>query len=185
MYIDDSVKSLTGFEGFIPWMMLDTRGYVTCGVGQMLPNPAAACALPFMNIARAAASEDEIVADCSRVKAMKPGQVPSAYRIETSLTLSAQSISDLLRYRVNGFDGQLRGYFTDYDAYPDCAKVALLDMCFNLGFGGLLRYPTMNAAIKVLDWATAAKECHRNSISDDRNEWARKQFLAAIPTENI
>ena len=37
-------------------------------------------------------------------------------------------------------------------------KAVLIDMCFNLGFGGLLKFKKMIAAIDVEDFSTAAEE---------------------------
>jgi len=44
---DQSLAQLKTFEGCVPWMYRDTAGKVTVGVGLMLPDAAAACALPF------------------------------------------------------------------------------------------------------------------------------------------
>ena len=37
-YLDDSLAHLEIFEGIVPWMYLDTRSFVTVGVGEMLAN---------------------------------------------------------------------------------------------------------------------------------------------------
>jgi len=44
---DQSLAQLKTFEGCVPWMYRDTVGRVTVGVGLMLPDAAAACALPI------------------------------------------------------------------------------------------------------------------------------------------
>lgn len=180
-YIDQSVALLQSpaFENAIPFMYLDTRGLVTGGVGQMLRDAAAACQLPFQSPHGGIADLDSVIADWKRVKAMEAGHSPSFYHSDSSPTLLASDITTLLRSRVVGFDGQLQGYYPHYNSFPDAVKLALLDMIFNLGFGGLLKYPSMNAAINSGDWLGAANQCHRNGPSEARNEWTKNQFLSA------
>src|SRR5215467_10964918 len=48
-YLDDSLAHLEVFEGTVPWMYLDTRGFVTVGVGELLANAAKAETLAFVN----------------------------------------------------------------------------------------------------------------------------------------
>ena len=69
-------------------MYLDSVGKVTVGVGLMLPNVAAACALGF-TAAGAAASAEQIAAEYARVAALAPDKVPAFYRAETSPTAAA------------------------------------------------------------------------------------------------
>jgi GH24 family phage-related lysozyme (muramidase) len=48
-YLQDSVANLEIFEGIVPWMYLDTKGFVTVAVGELLANPASALALTFVD----------------------------------------------------------------------------------------------------------------------------------------
>jgi hypothetical protein len=57
-------------------------------------------------------------------------------------------------------------------------------MAFNLGLKGLLDgYPRMLAAVQAGDGATAAAECHRNGIGDERNTWTAAQFSGQAVAE--
>lgn len=179
-YIDDSVALLQTpqFEGKVPWMYLDTRGFVTAAVGQLLATAADACQLPFQNKV-GQASLDEIIADWKRVKAMAPAHSPSFYHCDSSLTLSGEAIDALLRSRVMGFDKQLDGVFPQYDSFPHEIKLALLDMIFNLGMGGLLKYSHLRASIAAKNWAAASTECYRHGPNAERNLWCENQFRIA------
>lgn len=180
-YIDDSVALLASpaFENSIPWMYLDTRGFVTVAAGQLLATAADACALRFQAPDVGLADLDSIIADWKRVKAMEPEHSPSFYHATTSPTMTAADMQELLRVRVKTFDEELAGWFPDWASFPDPAKLALLDMAFNLGMGGLLKYTHLRAAVKLKDWTAVANECHRNGPSEARNEWCKNQFLEA------
>jgi hypothetical protein len=41
-YLQDSLVNLEIFEGIVPWMYLDMKGFVTVAVGELLATPAPA-----------------------------------------------------------------------------------------------------------------------------------------------
>lgn len=178
-YLDDAVAQTEVFEGCSPTLYLDTRAYVTVAVGRMLPNVAAAQALPFQTNA-GPATQDQIRADYERVCKMQPGHGIDFYKTPESLWLEAAAIDNLLRGIVASIDVQLRHAYPQYSSWPDAAKGVVIDMAFNLGVRGLIppHYPRLNRALLAQDWATAAQECHRDGPSMVRNNWARDQFRA-------
>jgi GH24 family phage-related lysozyme (muramidase) len=179
-YLDDSVAQLQIFEGVVAWMYLDTRGFVTVGVGEMLASSARAQALPFVDGNGDAVTPDAIVAEYNRVLALAPAQTAGAYKAAGSPTLAADSITNLLMAHVQLFDGQLSAQFANYGAFPNAAKLGLLDMIYNLGAHGLFAgYPTLMKDVNAGNWAGAAAQCHRNGPSAARNNWTQQQFLAA------
>ncbi|MDE3106395.1 MAG: hypothetical protein KGK08_14590, partial [Acidobacteriota bacterium] len=98
----------------------------------------------------------------------------------TSPLLSDASMRSLLLSDLITFERQLRNLYTGYDGYPDAAKMALLDMVYNLGAMKLRNeYPRMNAAVLAQDWATAAQQCNRQGINALRNQWTQQQFEEA------
>lgn len=177
-----NIAQLKIFEGCIPWMYLDTVDLVTVGVGNMIPNAAMACTLPFKNAAGELAAPDAITNDFARVAAMPQGKVPNFYRYDGSLTLDDDVIDSLLEKRIAGFEGDLQAIFADYAAYPQSVQDALVDMIFNLGKSGFLRYLIMIDSVRRKDWKSAALQCARNSHDpafNERNAWCKQQFLAA------
>jgi len=179
-YLDDSVAQLRIFEGVIPWMYLDTRGLVTVGVGQMLAAVSAAQALPFIDANGNPVASDVILAEYNRVAGLPMGQTPGTYRTDASPTLAAASIDSLLMGRVQDFDQQLSAKFANYAAFPDPAKLGLLDMIYNLGPAKLFgTYPSFMGCVNNDNWTGAAGQCNRFGPSQARNDWTRQQFLAA------
>jgi GH24 family phage-related lysozyme (muramidase) len=180
-YLQDAVATLEIFEGIVPWMYLDTTGFVTVGVGELLANPASALALAFVDANNQPSTPDAIQAEYSRVSSLPPGRYPAAfYRSPASPTLPHPAIDALLLHQLTYFDTQLSQRFRNYLIFPDPAKLGLLDMVYNLGVTGLFRgFPTFLSHVQDQNWAGAAAECHRNGPSLQRNDWTRQQFLAA------
>jgi GH24 family phage-related lysozyme (muramidase) len=179
---DQSLAQLKIFEGCVPWMYRDSVGKVTVGVGLMLPDAAAACALPFQAAGGgAAATAEQIAAEFARVEAQAMGKLPSFYRAAGSLELPQAVMDAKLSAVLTEFEATLRAKLTGYDALPDGVKMALLDMAYNLGPEGLLKgYPRMIHAVETGAWAEAAAECARGGINAARNAWTRQQFLSAV-----
>lgn len=184
-YLEQSLAKLKVFEGCVPWMYRDTAGNVTVGVGTMLPTPQAAAALPFQ-VAGAAAETSAIAAEFHRVAALPAGHLPAFYGQSGSPHLTMNGIDDLLRSVLVGFDTDLQQRLPHYDLLPDRAKLALLDMAYNLGVAGLLHgYPRLIAAVAARNWPAAAADCLRHGISSERNSWTRLEFLAAATVTGV
>ena len=73
--------------------------------------------------------------------------------------------------------------YPDYDSFPLPAQVALLDMIYNLGAGGLGKFQQMKSVIEAGQWEEAAGQCRRAGIQQARNDWAAGQFRM-VPTES-
>ena len=180
-YFDQSLAQLKSFEGCVPWMYRDTAGKVTVGVGLMLPNAAAACALPFQTEGGVAATAEQIAAEFARVEALAMGRLPSFYRAAGALELPEAAIDEKLSAVLAGFEATLREKLAGYDALPDGVKMALLDMAYNLGPEGLLKgYPKMIHAVETGAWAEAAAESARGGINAARNAWTRQQMMSEV-----
>lgn len=179
-YLEDSLAHLEIFEGVVPWMYLDTRGFVTVGVGEMLANATKAQTLNFVDPRGGPSTPDAILDEFDRVSSLAPGKVAAFYRSPVSPVLPQATIDTLLMNHLNFFDGQLAGRFPAYASFPDAAKLGLLDMTYNLGVTGLFSgFPHFMASVDGQDWLGAAANCHRVGPSQVRNEWTRQQFLAA------
>lgn len=167
-------------EGCVPYMYLDTKGYVTVGVGHMMRDVAAAQKLAFVRRdSGAPATLGEIAADFARVKGQPFGQsiTHRAFRSHTKLILPDDRIDALLSRRIAGFENGLKRNFANYEAYPDRVKLGLMDMAFNLGTRGLVtKFPSFTRAARAGDWAGCARECRRRGISSERNETVRRLF---------
>ncbi len=168
-------------EGSIAHMYLDTRGFVTVAVGQLLRTVDDAQELDFVHRDTGQpAGAPEVAQDYASVKHQEPGRVASYYRQFTTLELPEPAIDALLDIRIEGFEKGLRSDFPRYDSYPDAAKLGLMDMVFNLGNAGVVnKFPTFTRAARSQEWVTCARECRRVGIGDHRNEMTRKLFEQA------
>jgi GH24 family phage-related lysozyme (muramidase) len=181
-YLEQSLVKLKEFEGCVPWMYRDTVGKVTVAVGLMLPDASAAAALPFVSTSGTATSE-QIEAEFARVQALPLGRTSSFYKIPTSPQLTQAAIDAKLTAVLQGFESDLRARMQHYDHLPDPAKLALLDMIYNLGPQRLFsEFPHLIQAVEAGSWAQAAENCLRRGPSAARNAWTRQQFLSAVVT---
>jgi GH24 family phage-related lysozyme (muramidase) len=168
-------------EGCIEHMYLDTRGFVTTGVGQLLSRETEAADLAFIREdSGIAANKQEIVDEYNFLKKQRPGLIASRYKQFTKLILPKQAIDEMLEQQIKYFQNGIIKEISDYPDFPDEAQEALLDMAFNLGISGLFKkFPTMIRAAKRRDWKVCAKECNRRGIGEDRNKETVALFLRA------
>lgn len=81
-------KKLDEYEGNISHMYLDSKGYVTVGVGHLLSTLQDAQKLPFMNNKNIRATVAEIKSDYDNVKKQPKNRLASFYKKFTKLKLS-------------------------------------------------------------------------------------------------
>lgn len=168
-------------EGNLPHMYLDTVGLVTVGVGHMIPSAEAARGLNFVVRADgSAAAPDQAATEYASISQQQKGLVAEHYSQFARLAMTDSAIQDLLGTDIAGVEAGVRSRFAGYDDYPEPAQDALLDMAFNLGVEGLAaHFPHLKAAAEARDWATCAAQCHRNGISDARNQKTQALFESA------
>lgn len=157
------------FEGVVPHMYLDTAGHVTAGVGFMFPDLKAARALTWQ-------PPGEVDLDWVSVRALPAGKPASFYRKHTNARLSDATMRAEFQVRVAAFERAVIKAGVPLQTYPALARVALVDMAFNLGTAGLLKYKKLLAACAVEDWRAAAAECSRRGIQAARNDATRAVF---------
>lgn len=177
-YISTLAAILPKFEGSVSWMYADTVGKVTVGDGFLIPDVSSAIALPFQ-FNGAIAEPGDVRSDWLRVSKMAPGHPAGYYHCDTSPTLPREAMASLLVTKLQEFDAYLCHQFPELESYPESSKAALLDICYNVGPGGLAKFHHMIADVLAGNWKGAAADCHRPQIADERNNWTRDQFLEA------
>jgi GH24 family phage-related lysozyme (muramidase) len=186
------MADLHRWEGAHRFMYVDTRGYVTTGIGHLLKNADAALALPWQHKATGRlATGAEVRAVFGRVcekwadyKRENPnGKGMSAPKFEpvSDLVLPDGLATKLARDRLQGeFLPKLKDLFPSFDRYPIPAQRALVDMAYNLGVDGLRKkFPTFVAACRDGNFALAAKDSERSSSRKERNDATRSLLLEA------
>lgn len=71
-------------------------------------------------------------------------------------------------------------YYDDFDKLPDNCKIALCDMAYNMGMGGLLGFENMLTAIDQKDWEMAYKECLDSNYGRDKDSKVRAMANAKL-----
>ena len=185
-FIDRCQSMIIEGEGSVSHMYLDTLGFVTVAVGQLLPKVEAAQKLAFAHRDTGApADAAEIALDYQSVKHQPAGKSASFYKPATRLDLPEHEIYALLNQRIDEFEAGLRADFPDFGGFPEAAKLGLMDMVFNLGNDGLInKFPLFTKAARAHNWAICARECHRQGISDQRNLMTARLFEKAAAAQS-
>lgn len=178
----DFIDKAPSWEGDTAWPILDTHTppLFTVGIGCQVPLTEA-LTLPWTSNG-ATLDAQGIVAQYARVTAMEGGKVASYYRYDGCMMLSGTPRLALFQKRVDAAYRQLGTLFPVFDSYPGAVKTALLNLAFNLGIGGLLKYKRLLTAVFARDWREAANQCGVNASQpafDARNAWCKSLFLSA------
>src|SRR4051812_14426547 len=143
------LKKLKVFEGFADHMYLDSKGYVTIGVGIMLASADAAksSGITFTNRETGkAATAEEIAADFDSVKTAAKGMSPpSKYEKFTKLYASG-GLDNVLKQSLNTAKNDAKSFFPNFNSLPESARWGLVDMAYNLGGAGLKKFAKLKAA---------------------------------------
>lgn len=185
MSIPNSVIERTKrFEGVINHMYLDSKGFVTVGVGYLLPNADSASKLTFVLKSNGnPATKTEKESDWNTISQQEKNHQPAYYDQFAKLKLNQEDINTYLDQKLQSCEKELMNLFTEseYSHYPQKAQEALLDMIFNLGLTQFInKFPNLVNAVKKKDWKTAANECHRLGISESRNNEIKELFNQSV-----
>lgn len=194
---DKVYQHIKRWEGVIRHMYLDTHDppLVTVGAGNMLPNSAAAQALPFINTrSNKPATPDEISAAFHSVAAMTGGLPARKYKLNPSLEISEETAKALAVSRLKReFLPGLRKWSRGFDRFPLPAREALIDMAYNGGVGrpekvvkgtlkgptGLYKFRRLMAAAAAGNWLAASMACHSSSSRPERSQFRKDLFREA------
>lgn len=177
MNLSGVIENLKRWEGCVPFMYLDVKGYVTCGIGNLLSTEGAAVDLPWRRGGRDA-TFSELRSDYGRVKSSEAGHSTHYYERLTTCRLTTAAIEELAYDRLTiEFLPDLRRLFPGFDELPGTCKEALIDMAWNLGTGKLAQFTHLREAVTGRNWDKAAGACHRLGVRESRNDWCAEMFL--------
>lgn len=171
-------SKLEKYEGRVTHMYLDSKGFVTVGVGHLLKDVASAQKITFKKSDNKSASKDEIKVDFDAVKAKPKNKIASYYKKYTKLKISDADIDTLTNKHIDSFEAELKIIFPELSSYSSEVRLALFDMIFNLGMTNLNgKWPSFKKAVKAKDWTKAAKESKRKApVSKERNDYVKGLF---------
>ncbi|MDX1416769.1 MAG: peptidoglycan-binding domain-containing protein [Candidatus Promineifilaceae bacterium] len=160
-------KFTVRFEGKVPFMYLDTQGYVTIGIGNKLDNVQEAQNLDFVyKTTKQPAAVAEIAAEYNYVQTrtdlMLTKRAGWAYDDVTSLCLEDPALMakfnhDLRSHAANVVS--MNAEFHDFENWPADAQLGLLSLTWAQG-PNFNKWPKFRRACAVGDWYEAAKESH-------------------------
>ncbi|MDA7747066.1 hypothetical protein N8878_07030 [Psychromonas sp.] len=170
---------LEQYEGRVEHMYLDTKGYVTVGVGHMIATAQDASQITFViNESGISASKKEIEDEYALIKSKPFGSAYPARRFKSfaKLKLTDSVIDTLTNKHIVSFESELKKIYgtTEFNKHPENVKLALFDMIFNLGMPKLKNsYTKFNKFIKEGDYKNAALESNRGGIAAERNKYVK------------
>lgn len=181
------------YEGEVPWLYQDVKGLVSIGVGLLCDPIQLALNLPMVHADGTAAGRDEIAAEWLRIKNLPPdsrgrtaAQLGHLYaKPHTRLRLTEAGLRETLWRKLSQMDAFLAKRFPAYEEWPADAQLGTLSMAW--ACGPAFRFPRFDAAVRRLDFAEAAAECHMdlyaggvyNAGLAPRNDANRRLFLNA------
>ncbi|MCP3144947.1 hypothetical protein [Pyxidicoccus xibeiensis] len=192
---EDMWKDIIAWEGVVPYMYLDTEGWVTVGAGNLLKtieptkpgDKLAAKTHPFQNMdAARVATPQEITEAFNKVKAMPPKLFYTEYAQRPKIALTDVYIKQLAKARYEEeFLPAVKAGFPDFETYPRAARRGILDVTYNVGISVPKEWKKLIAAVKARNWTVASVECRTKpqNKEDTRNEWRKALFLHAARTD--
>lgn len=179
--LSEAQRIIAPFEGRIEFMYLDTKGFVTVGIGALLKQPLDAIRLVWEYRDGGGEPDETAIGDeWARVSRQPAGMEAHHYKRFTSMDLVPSEIDRLFARRVAAFETSLQNIFPEFAAWPEPAQLATLDMAYNLGAGALLKeWPNLTRALRRQEWRAAAKECHRPGAREARNLVVKGLYLEA------
>ena len=180
--IPEILEHFTLFEGRCSHFYLDGPGYVTIGIGCLIPNGNAALKLKMLHKSdNLVALPEEIRGEYKLIKECLPGKRTEFYGVFCKLYLSDSDINALFEVRLNQIIDFLRSQLPEYSKFPDNIKLVVLDMAYNLGVSGLMmKFPRFVQAVRTQNYVAAANECERKQIGDARNQWTKETLLEGL-----
>lgn len=164
--------ALPGHIG-ITWMYPDVKNLVSTGLGNLIDPISLALPLPFVRSDGTPATPAEIVTEWHRIKTLPPdakgrtaAQLGHLYaKPFTTLRLTNGGIERLVNAKLASNEIVLKRCFRDFDDWPADAQLATLSMAWAVGpafwspAAGRGYFPKLTAALRALDFRTAAVEC--------------------------
>jgi GH24 family phage-related lysozyme (muramidase) len=177
-------------EGVCQWLYLDVRGLVTVGIGNLVdPIGSLWAANLDWRSGDEPAADSEIWAAWRTVKGHQELRTHGggAFQGLTAIRATDESIDRLVELTMTRFERELRRFFPEMPGWPDSAWVSVMLMAWALGASFPSRWPKLTAALRTLDFGTAALECSmsdagQNASFKERNRLVREGFLAAAAT---
>lgn len=196
-WLDEAVEMLVRHEKTTSFPYGDSLGFITVGVGSNVNQWDRFKSLPwrmdtedgrFATLTEVTDGYEKLrkFIDDAWVEAKKNDKdkinyLAQKYSKITKLRLSSSDYKKMLKDSVRQFEKDLRKKFSGFSCFPTPAKIALMDMIYNIGTTkfNAEKWKNLFAAIAIRDWGVAAQQSNRNVIPDERNKAVRTYFEKA------
>lgn len=127
------LKLNQGHEGRCYWMYEDIKGFMTTGVGNLLPL-SLAVQLPWKRKDGSIASETEIRAEFHRLKALK-GELNGGfwYKQHATLFLNDEDVDGLVERKLRSMEAYVHLRLPSFSSWPLDSQCGLMSMCWAMG----------------------------------------------------
>lgn len=194
---DIVLEGLRKFEGDIAYPYGDSKGLLTVGIGTNVNREATFLALPWRigdengRMASAAEIQDgynkltRYIAARMEEAAAQGRQTLNLpdehYQGIANLRLPKMGRQQMAERDLDAFQRELNAKFNGFNTIPAPAKVALMDMIYNIGGTKFTaaKWPSLFAAVSARDWEKAAAESRRVDVNARRNSSTAALFKRA------
>ncbi|MDX2469739.1 MAG: hypothetical protein QNL04_04065 [SAR324 cluster bacterium] len=206
-------KQVIGFERRVEHMYLDTAKIpnVTVGIGINIKDTKKAKKFPFvwqkdeteedrkngygtgqegapLRKAGSLATKKDILKEHKYIQDQTKKMDAKNYKKFTRLRLGDKTIDSTYDAEVLEKKGQLKKLFPEFDSFPAPAKLALLNMIFNMGYGTFSTFDNLITHVLARNWQGASEECIYNSSDDafwERNTFNQTKFIEAAEMDPL
>lgn len=153
----------------------DIKGLPTVATGILVDSITSMQSMAWLRSDGSRATPEEESAEWSRVRAMRPALVWSAYRSPTGLHLAPDEIQRIVTARLDADVEELARVFSDFATWPWQAQAATCSMAWALGAGFSSSWPHWTMAALAQHWDECAANCE---IQWSNNPGVRPRDLA-------
>lgn len=178
------VPDLIQWEGCVPWLYCDVRGYVTIGIGNLVKTANDAAKLPLVHansLVEATGMEkfQAWIKVSNSYNHIRPAGA-KFYASCSDLRLTQEEITKLVARRLErDFLPGIKLVCPNFHTFPEAVQKALVDIAYNCGVGGFHDFRNLIQACNSGDFKRASRACHRKTSRESRNNWTRDLLLSA------
>jgi GH24 family phage-related lysozyme (muramidase) len=178
-------NNVKGFEGFVPYPYLDTKGNITIGGGANINDYNDFMKVNFLLGDNPATEEQKRAGfdQLSNIRQQANGnwnRTASTYEKETNLRISDEDAYQMALGHLTNDLSHLRSEFSDFDSFPIQLKEVLMDLQYNTGSLNQRKWPNLYQAIQNRDIDGIARNVHRKDVGLERNDWAANQIRSIV-----
>jgi GH24 family phage-related lysozyme (muramidase) len=135
--LDNALKFQSHYEGAIPWMYLDIKGLVTCGIGFLIDPKPLALSLPWQRLNGTPASTAEIAVEWDAIKGYRDLAKMGAGACAklTKLRLSQAAMQSILMKKMAENEVVFLHYLPKFGDFPADGQLLVHSMAWACGPG--------------------------------------------------